>query len=730
VEQWLGHECHLKKESEMALQYTNSAVIENSHTLLKLSQTFSSLTIELICRATNSTLYGGDISGRVEWSSGNYQRSSRDWRDVSMKSDQISSEWMASLGPLRVRCSIKLLQETVGYEESLSLTNESDECIALSDLSFGPTQRICQRNGEIRSEHKTDRWIAVPFGKLKGRPRFHEANFTIQDILTHRGVTPAIGDAENPCGTTFGRGWFSEGWFCQRGSNSYLVSHFNQECMSMGRLEPQVSADGAVICFGGYSLWLGGPQQSQAFEPGECINLGSVRYERVSGGFENACIAFRDYLAEQGCRFPEDFNPPVQWNEIYDTDEWHGLSSPNPENRRSPLTRKTTFTRQIMLQEAAKGASYGCDALYCDPGWDSSFGSYKWGCEWLGDMQEFMETLHDDYGMGLSLHICLPTWICTKSAIEARGVDLSQWPNDAFMVASDGTRIERKICPGSQQFIEEAASRLIALAQEGIRFFMFDGNWYPGQCYAKDHGHPVPYSYEDHVSANVELVRRVHEKCPDVLIELHPTLSTAEHLFTPIYYKYGLKGGHDLLWGYELMWHPLDYLKNGEALALYYHSLSCDIPLYLHVDLRDDNEHCIALWWAASTVRHLCIGGTHHDPSIIELQKNAMKTYKRLERFYKRGRFFAASPEIHAHVLQEENSLVVNLFNLSSEERVVSGTFTVAELGIDENSWYRVRPGFTCEPAAYFTDGMLNVAKRLPPWGSFLYEITPFAVET
>ena len=59
------------------------------------------------------------------------------------------------------------------------------------------------------------------------------------------------------------------------------------------------------------------------------------------------------------------------------------------------------------------------------------------------------------------------------------------------------------------------------------------------------------------------------------------------------------------------------------------------------------------------------------DPRVADAQKRAMVTYRRLERFFKRGAFFGLQEGIHAHALPEENAFVVNLFNLSDESRIV-----------------------------------------------------------
>ena len=120
---------------------------------------------------------------------------------------------------------------------------------------------------------------------------------------------------------------------------------------------------------------------------------------------------------------------------------------------------------------------------------------------------------------------------------------------------------------------------------------------------------------------------------------------------TIAFHKYGLPGSYDENWGFELMWHPMEDIITGRARSLYYYNLGCNVPIYLHVDLRDDNEHCLVLWWYASTCRHLGIGGTHRNRAIANAQKKAMAVYGELQQFYKRGDFYGLDEEIHIHVL-------------------------------------------------------------------------------
>ena len=170
------------------------------------------------------------------------------------------------------------------------------------------------------------------------------------------------------------------------------------------------------------------------------------------------------------------------------------------------------------------------------------------------------------------------------------------------------------------------------------------------------------------------------------------------------------------------MWNPIEDLRSGRGLALYYYNLACNVPIYLHIDLRDDNEHCTVFWWFASTCRHLGIGGTHPQPHVADAQRRAMETYRRLEVFYKRGEFYGINEEIHLHVLSHENRLVVNIFNLSDNAKLIEGSVPLSEIGISPEFFFQ-----QSQRGARFSTstGCFRVSCHLPPWGHQMVEFSP-----
>ena len=543
------------------------------------------------------------------------------------------------------------------------------------------------------------------------------------------------------------------------------------------------------------------------------------------------------------------------------------------------------------MKEAAKGRAYHCEALYLDPGWDTSFGSFIWGQDWLGPQAAFAQEISNTYGLKLALHCPMPPWAsspgmamgpfqpedwpascrrqpprdltesekhalmapavregCRNLALLADaktsasstipGLAIHQvahlndgwYGNDRSWVAAtmpawveidlgsvysivrvclsndqhgaftdraasklrvltsvnhdswktvadhldtplessrtftfepvrarwvrvevaasnqgevrfdeielyeaqpvspvEATAYAGKahrgpappaatdtgplLCMGSKQFLAEAEKRLLACCAEGAIFLMFDGTWWNGPCNDPAHGHPIPYRMEDHMRACLDLARRVHARYPHVFIEMHDMLAGGStERMTPVYYKYGLPGSYDDNWGFELMWDPMADLKSGRARTLYDYNLGCNVPVYLHIDLRKDNEHCVVLWWYASTCRHLGIGGTHKRPEVARAQQEAMRRYRELDRFYKRGDFFGISEQIHVHTMKSEQTMVVNVFNLSEDKRKVGGTISVRELGLDPSRSYS-----SSEPWAKVVGGAFRSSGKCLP---------------
>jgi hypothetical protein len=183
----------------------------------------------------------------------------------------------------------------------------------------------------------------------------------------------------------------------------------------------------------------------------------------------------------------------------------------------------------------------------------------------------------------------------------------------------------------------------------------------------------------------------VHAEYPRVLIEMHGP--------NPTYYGHGLATGDadlstalgfDSVWAFELMWMPMDDLLSRRSIALYYYSLAYSLPLYIHIDLRTDNQNALVFWWNASTCRHLGIGGTHKERQVQQAHKEAMATYRRLKPFFAAGTFYGIDEMIHVHRHPAASAAVINCFNLESQTAVRTIELELGRFGLDAAKKYRV----------------------------------------
>ncbi len=494
----------------------------------------------------------------------------------------------------------------------------------------------------------------------------------------------------------------SEAWAWGDGKQGMLVIKYNPEEIEYSVAMPMETGE---LKLGGIGLCLyGEPWAAQRLEPGDACQFGETLYIGYSGGIENACGLYRDFLDSRGHALPPDYEPPVHWNELYDVGWYHS-------DRRALLRE---YTRERLLEEARKAAECGCDALYLDPGWEYAEGLTFWDAHRLGPLPEFVREIRERYGLQLSIRTILRTY-------------MNYWPSElgvkhgpdelptacmlpVTIIPSNQLLWEQCLC--NPVFWKEKLKRIRYLAQSGVKFIMFDEMDWRGQCYDASHGHSVPSSPVEHANAVYALGREIKREFPDILVEVHdPVWPWNSCVYVPAYYKqgFGPQGSYHENWGFEFMWDCINDLVSGKALSLYYYNLSANIPLYLHISMAADNDNGLFFWWAASTIRHLGIGGSVSHPSIEPKNKlpaynkqtrwetycRCMKVYKRLKGYFQRGRFTGLGPDAHLHTLGVDEGGVLNLFNRTKEAIKVTYTLTAAMIGatvdrIEGADWERV----------------------------------------
>jgi hypothetical protein len=553
-------------------------------------------------------------------------------------------------------------------------------------------------------------FTAVPFRREPRDGSHGYQDFALSDILYQKRRTSLREDASP---MRVHEDYLSEGWAATDGKNGFLFSKYNQTAREFSILD-NVPAQGALtgLRWGGAGLDLASCEGMCTIPAGATHSFGSSRITSFQGDLTQGFYAFRSEMESRGMGVPADYNPPVHWNELYDNKLWW---TQDPGGQDNPDNRKKYYTVDELKLEAAKAKAMGCEALYCDPGWDTNFASKIWDTARLGKVEDFVALLKNDYGLKLSLHTPLSGW-CNPSS----------YPPECFRTDKAGNR-EGSLCGASKQYIDETVKRLNVLAAAGVVYFMFDGTAYNGDpCWDPAHGHPLPLTMAAHVDGTNLIACKVHETYPKVSIEMHDqVMGGAPYRFVPLYYGYGRNAlgtspalGFDTVWAFEMMWDPMSNLVSGQTILLYYYNLAYSLPLYLHIDLRGDNEQAVVFWWNASTIRYLGMGGTHTNPKVNDAHTAAMKDYIRLKPFYTAGTFYGLAENVHVHKHPADNAVVMNCFNVQGGQQPTI-RFEPAQVGLKPDKKYKFSFGtFTQDGAAYMST--LN----LPNMGHQLIEVT------
>jgi hypothetical protein len=566
-------------------------------------------------------------------------------------------------------------------EEEIEVRNLGTTPLDLPDVRCGFVLPMLLLTGHLEGAQAESKFVAVPFRREPRGGRMQYSDYSMEQILTGEFRSdlwsPDWARSTHP---TVSSSFAAEGWIWSHGGTGFVISKYSQAGLEFAILDRVPLSEGSVgLRWGGIGLWLGSPEQGTRILPGEGHHFGITRLTHFDGEMEQGYYTFRQEREQRGHGCPQNFNPPVHWNELYD----NKLFTLSNGQFNDPGMRRRYYSLDDMKMAAAKATDMGCEALYLDPGWDTNFGSKLWDELRLGPYQSFIEMLTRDYGLKCSLHTPLSGWC-----------DPTSYPDDCNRVDRFGTRLtwtkdpeflSGPLCGASHQYNGETKRRLAALAKDGAAYFMFDGTMYNGECWDPNHGHAVPSRLHDHVNATCNLARAIHSEYPQVLIEMHdPASGGSRSRVAPIYFGHGTANGDktecqglgfDSVWAFELMWDPMADLLSGRSIALYYYNLAYSLPLYIHIDLRSDNRNALVFWWNASTCRHLGIGGTHPDSEVVNAHRQAMKLYLKSKPLFVGGAFFGLNELTHLHASRDGESAVINCFNL--ENHTVQRNITI-----------------------------------------------------
>ena len=598
-------------------------------------------------------------------------------------------------------------------EEQITVQNTGPQRLDTPGLSFGFSKVMGDEQGQLLEDVQEAQFVAIPDRREVWFGRNGEyLEYSPQQLLTQQATYRTSGPNNQTPTDKFG----AEGWAWSDGESSLLIAKHNLEGMEYSLLEATEDNGRPVLQFGGAGIWHGDPEFANFLEPGGQFRFGVTRYALVDGDWKQCYYAFRDFMTENGHGIPSGFDPPIHWNELYDQPFWWSMYVRTWAHAGTPThggdsvnSRLAMYTLESIEEEAKKARDLGCDALYLDPGWDTMFGSCIWAAERLLTAERFIKLIKEKYGLRVSLHTPLAGWSDGFSRN-------ATYPANAHKVSGPESfkedRVMMELCMASPEYVRVITERLLELAKAGFAFFTFDGDSFTGPCFDPDHGHALPVTREEHGRAILKIIRAIHEKFPDIILELHPFIWAM-----PTYYLHE-PGGPNELWGHEYMVDSMWDLLCGRAISNYYHNLAYGHPLYIHIDLRTDNEQALTFWWFASTSRHIGFGGKHPDQRVWDAHKQAMKTYRRLKRFYAQGTFYGLDETVHVHTLADEGQAVMNVFNLSEQPQTRQISFEPAEIGLPAESRIEAQ-GALCHPDGPTTTLQID----LPARGAAIAEI-------
>ena len=608
-------------------------------------------------------------------------------------------------GPaIEVRHKFRIPEDEAYLEEQIILQNLGECELVLRGYRFGFRKHVerSETYGGPGLDIERYRLIALPF-RLQPDGKKHD--YTLDDIYLGRYQCSEMQNPmrvmESVVDKDRGR---SEGWAWSDGENGLLIMKYNPDMVEYSMLETEKRDDGVYLNFGGAAPCLfNEPFAARRLGVHKQMAFGISRFHFYEGLWRRGSYMFRDYMSSRGHGLPDNYNPSVHWNELYNVGWYHG----------DPDLLAKHYTLDALEREARRAADTGCEALYLDPGWETCEGSTQWDDARLGDAEDFVRKIKVDYGLQVAFRTIGRSYCDSYPGMYRRTQDgrvgfyAAYHPNPFY---------EPCIC--SEQYREEKLKRLLKIAGTGMNFITFDEFDWRGPCFDPNHGHSVPTTPSMHAEAVVDIIRKVHEKYPQVNIEAHDPVWPWGVRYLPIYLLHDMDSSFNEVWAFEFMWNPLDDLLSGKALSLFYYNLAYDVPLYLHINMNNDNDNCLAFWWYASTVRHLGIGGGKDKPTRFDAYRRAMKEYMSLKDLYTQGTFYGIDELVHLHVIPEEGRAVVNAFNLTDTPMSRKVEIRLNDLGLLDT--------VKVEGAQHqVIGGRLVFELNIPPFSPMLVKLLP-----
>ena len=570
---------------------------------------------------------------------------------------------------IKIEHEFELKKDSKWLKEYITLRNQGKKRVRLGLINLGFKKAFFRQYSGWVDNLDEYKLTAIPTRRFihYGKDR-KKKNFRAQDLLFNPWL---FGEDEMP-------GFCSEGWLWGNIDGGLLICKYNLTQLEFSRFNrlasplPGRGCEDIFLIFGGASLCQNNPELATILEAGKSYKFGTSKYSVYEGDYKNGYYLYRSHLDEEGHTTPKNYNPPINWNELYNL----GWAAEKTAFFKDD-TQFEVYTLEDLYNEAEIARDIGAECLYLDPGWNTFLGSEIWNEERFGSLKEFSENIHEKYRLKLGLHLMM----------NFEGLDEIE---DFYLKNPKGVKVVSdpylnlySVCT-NERWVQEKSRRILELVKDGVDFLMFDftdiGNPLEALtgCYSKDHGHEVPMNRQTHAQNIFRVIQSIKKRYPNILIEAHD-----RGVGNQLYYQHNLPHSFDENWGFECMWNPMQDLISHRAFQLYEYNLAYSIPLYLHINENSDNEKMLQFWWYSSVVRHIGIGGLKdkNSPKYKALQK-AITLYKMIKPILTRGIFYGISPMIHLHVDEDSRTGVIIVFNLSSRDKKVNIKIDISKFNL------------------------------------------------
>ncbi len=145
------------------------------------------------------------------------------------------------------------------------------------------------------------------------------------------------------------------------------------------------------------------------------------------------------------------------------------------------------------------------------------------------------------------------------------------------------------------------------------------------------------------------------------------------------------------------------------------------------MDLAKDNEHQVAFWYLASTIRHIGVGNFTRVPDERkDAVRQALSCFCAHRQCFTNGEFFGVGKLIHIRSLKNREAIVL-FFNDQAEPVTHDVTVLNADLGFSMPGTLQVKPYVGADVRCTSFAEAIRFECRIAPYGISAVIVTPRA---